>query len=239
MTAAPPYVAPVAAEPYRPLRGLATALKWLFLALIVADVVAIAFDLLEYRLYSRFEPAGALPAGEGDFETIGSGLAGVLQFFLFVAIAVLFIMWTHRAYKNLRVLGVPELRFRPGWAIGGWFVPIMNLWRPKQIVNDIWRGSDPNAAEQQAPSWRERGVPSLYALWWAAWIVDQTVSNGALRALVRADEISELKTAALVYAVADSLDIVAALLALLVVARTTDRQEARAARLAAPPAQSL
>ncbi len=32
-----------------------------------------------------------------------------------------------------------ERRYGHGWAIGGWFVPILNFWRPMQVVNDVWR----------------------------------------------------------------------------------------------------
>ena len=55
----------------------------------------------------------------------------------------LLIAWTHRLYRNLEPLGFRELRFGSGWAVGGWFVPFLNLVRPKQIVNDIWRAGDP------------------------------------------------------------------------------------------------
>ena len=31
-----------------------------------------------------------------------------------------------------------------GWAIGPWFVPILNLFRPWQIAVETWEGSDPD-----------------------------------------------------------------------------------------------
>jgi hypothetical protein len=31
-----------------------------------------------------------------------------------------------------------ELHHSPGWMIGGWFGPILNLWRPLQWVRDLW-----------------------------------------------------------------------------------------------------
>ena len=34
------------------------------------------------------------------------------------------------------------LRYGNGWAIGAWFVPILSLVRPKQMANEIWRGSE-------------------------------------------------------------------------------------------------
>jgi Domain of unknown function (DUF4328) len=60
-----------------------------------------------------------------------------------VVCAVVFVVWTYRGYRNLAPLGASGLRFANGWAIGGWFVPVMFLWRPKQVVNDMWRASAP------------------------------------------------------------------------------------------------
>src|SRR5215213_2684690 len=40
-----------------------------------------------------------------------------------------------------RVLRCRDRRYGTGWALGSWFVPILNAWRPKQIINDIWHQS--------------------------------------------------------------------------------------------------
>ena len=42
-----------------------------------------------------------------------------------------------------------HLRYGTGWAIGAWFIPIFNLFRPKQIANDIDRASAPDAGHDQ------------------------------------------------------------------------------------------
>ena len=95
-----------------------------------------------------------------------------------------FIPWFHRAYSNLPRLGFRELRYAPGWAIGSWFVPILNLWRPKQIANDIYRGSDP----AQAPGsnfWKEPITP-LLGWWWGLFIGGRFVEQlGVTMALER------------------------------------------------------
>jgi hypothetical protein len=40
-------------------------------------------------------------------------------------------------------LGAFNLAYSPGWAIGGFFVPFLNLARPFQVVREIWKASDP------------------------------------------------------------------------------------------------
>jgi Domain of unknown function (DUF4328) len=81
------------------------------------------------------------------------------------AVALL-IALTHRLYRNLRAISSVQPRFSPGWAIGAWFVPFLNIVRPKQIVDEIWRTSAPPA---QGRSNRPR-VPALFLLWWITWL---------------------------------------------------------------------
>jgi len=51
--------------------------------------------------------------------------------------AVTFIMWFRRAYFNLHSR-VSKLSFTEGWAAGAWFVPIVNLGRPLNIMQELY-----------------------------------------------------------------------------------------------------
>jgi hypothetical protein len=59
-----------------------------------------------------------------------------------------------RAYRNLPALGAESPRFSSGWAVGAWFVPFLNLVRPKQIMDDIWRASDPALPAHPGAAWK-------------------------------------------------------------------------------------
>src|SRR5215831_12432517 len=59
---------------------------------------------------------------------------------LFVITAVVFITWLYSEYRQLDRSNAPA-RFAPGWAIGGWFVPFLNLVRPLQVVEDVWKST--------------------------------------------------------------------------------------------------
>ena len=97
---------------------------------------------------------------------------GWVQRTLWFAGAIVFIMWLYRAYQNVDATDPGRRRYGYGWAISGWFVPILNFWRPKQIVNDIWRaGQNP-------------GDPGfLLIAWWLLWIANGFVSSSARRHL--------------------------------------------------------
>ena len=61
-----------------------------------------------------------------------------------VYLMVGFLVWLHRAWTNLLALGREPLPYSPGWAVGAWLVPFLNLVRPKRMMDIVWRGSDPD-----------------------------------------------------------------------------------------------
>jgi hypothetical protein len=90
--------------------------------------------------------------------------------------AIVFIIWFYRAYCNLVRVGISDLRFGPGWSIGGWFVPIFNLFRQKQIANDIWKASASAGTVGLARRGEVR-LPWTLNWWWAAWIVSSILTG--------------------------------------------------------------
>jgi heme/copper-type cytochrome/quinol oxidase subunit 2 len=77
------------------------------------------------------------------------------QIFVNLVVLILLIIWAWRATKNLQAWDAP-LKWRPGWAIAGWFIPIGMLWIPYQVVRDAWRlapMSEKGPANQQNGTW--------------------------------------------------------------------------------------
>jgi hypothetical protein len=214
----------MAAEP------LAGRARWAIVALgivIAAALLNIWSDWLEIDLTTRIIDGEEVPLDELDSNDNRQTVVAVLYTLSLILAAIFFIRWFHRAYSNLEALGHPVLRFGKGWAIGAWFVPILNLWRPKQIANDIWRGSSPGAASLRHEAWKEQPVSALLHIWWAAWIISIYVGNVVGRLWVNADTVEATRTAARLDLAAFVLEIPAAILAILVVRRLTARQEER------------
>ena len=72
-----------------------------------------------------------------------------------------FLVWFYRARKNADGRGQQQ-RWGAGWAIGGWFVPIVSLWFPYQIMADIWRAN--------LPAERRNQPAVLPGFWWGCWL---------------------------------------------------------------------
>jgi len=128
----------------------------------------------------------------------------------------------------------------------------MWFWRPKQIANDIWRGTDSSTRSLHIT---KTDVAPLVGIWWAAWIIAGVVftrsslayasTPTALEAGVSAmlgdtADAEDIRRAAVLDLVANGIDIAAAVLAILVAQRMTSRQSERERMLASlresPPA---
>jgi hypothetical protein len=136
-----------------------------------------------------------------------------------IGAVVFFLMWIHRAHKNLPALGRQGMHFTPGTCVGWFFVPIANLWKPVQAVAEIWRASDPDGQDY----WRANASTPWIGVWWGTWLVGNALEN--------ASSVGHAKSSG-VDLVATAFSAVAAV-ALVVVMRGIDRRQgARAARLA-------
>lgn len=203
-------------------------------ATVAASCVSIAFDINRLSVLSRL----LSDASSGVAIRLNSDLAAAatsdnqtstiatVELVTFIIAGLCFIAWFHRAYGNLRDLGATTMRYTPRWAIGAWFVPILNLWRPKQIANDIWRGSDPRYPGQQ-PLWREPVSPLLW-FWWGAWVLLFVLNRVVAQDWSSTASAHSIRSAARLDIAAEFTSIIAAGLAIALVRTVTKRAGQRA-----------
>lgn len=223
----PPWVVP--AEPpscYRSPGGLANALRCCLIGVMLVSALDAAAFAAAHQLVGRLlsEPGAIDPDAVTDIDrwtvatAVGQRVLILLAFGLLVA-------WTSRVYRNLPAFGVRDRRFGEGWAIGAWFVPFLNLVRPKAIIDDCWRGS---GADEGLPATarRGRGVPALVHWWWASRILAWFLS---LAAAAEPARLEDLRSSAATAVIGDVVVIAACVLEIAVVTRLTNRQGARIA----------
>lgn len=94
-----------------------------------------------------------------------------LSIIVSAALLVIMIIWAWRATVNLETWGKPG-RWSRGWAIGGWFTPIMFLFVPYQIISDTWKNApreDDSGTSSSVQSNQQRNNLWFYGFifWWA------------------------------------------------------------------------
>ncbi|HEY6557026.1 MAG TPA: DUF4328 domain-containing protein [Polyangiaceae bacterium] len=117
---------------------------------------------------------GDLAVGLIAFAVFAGALLATI---VWVVTAAAFLVWLHGAVRNVRALG-SQTWVTPRMAVLCWFVPILHLFRPYQVVKSVYRGSQPEAAVRGDFIARYRYV---LPLWWAAWVVAGCLGNVSLR----------------------------------------------------------
>lgn len=145
---------------------------------------------------------------------------------VYLPTGILFLMWFHRVHYNLPSLGATKLKYSPGWAVGYFLIPILNLFRPVQVMCEVWANSDPNVIRLAEPS-KTGSVSPLVGIWWAAWltfIISERILSRFLRVAKDIDEVIVLTWAAVGLS---GISVIAAVLAIQVVQCVTHNQQQR------------
>jgi hypothetical protein len=80
---------------------------------------------------------------------------------------VIFLIWFHQAASSARILHASGLMFTPAKAVFAFFIPFANVIMPYQIMQEIWRASDPNLVKDPR-SWQQSPNSWLVWAWWIA-----------------------------------------------------------------------
>lgn len=184
---------------WRSTTGLRTALTWLLAGTVAATIAAGLALMHQSQLINDYSTS----YDERHAANRLLGIAALAFVALLVATTIVFIVWMWRSAKNNELLGRIRPRHTAGWSIGGWFIPIGNLFIPLQVMLDLWQGSDPAAGNYRDPRGLRRS--SLLGWWWGLFLT------------------SRIFTITPVGVVAS---IPAAILAIVAVRTITDRQEA-------------
>lgn len=145
-----------------------------------------------------------------------------LATFIFTIFA--FLMWQHRIRKNADYVGVTGLRFSMAGVIGWWFVPIMNLFRPYQVMKEMWQSNYHDVNEQ--PEWRDSTVSGLLGWWWGLFLVGGWVAYGAGNLRLRSDP-NLLITGGWMEIVSSAIWMLSAVIAIALVREITAFQESK------------
>ncbi|MFD7053189.1 DUF4328 domain-containing protein [Streptomyces mirabilis] len=199
-------------------RGLATATSVLLGLVAAADLFALYAGMRMHSVSGDLLNRSADDiAGADDLYK----LAGNLQLIGILATAVVFVVWFYRVRCNADMFAQDVCTRSRGWAIGGWFIPIGNLWIPFTIAREIWTASAQNAPDR---SWREVSQRPV-GLWWAAWTAALVMARIGSTMQSQAGSPETLQRAADVSMIADALNLTAALLAIAFVRKLTAMQQ--------------
>ena len=191
---------------------------------ILISIAGAVVDISLLQVLSKAPSLRTIPAGVNDSQI----LALVIRFLLSGVVlltAVFFLIWIYRAHKNLKVFGATELKYSPGWAVASFFVPFLNIFRPYQVIAEIWKASAKGARRGVGANWKFEHIPAYFGLWWGLWLLSGLLDFFSAFMILGGGLANQQLVASRYRLVYDVVSITCAVLAIVVVLRITARQE--------------
>ncbi|GAA4848118.1 DUF4328 domain-containing protein [Algivirga pacifica] len=158
-------------------------------AVATINFIFIFIYLFKYNLVSSLLEMDNIAYSETlDMIDIIIGFVALVLLTCYVCSIVFFLQWFRRSYANLHVK-VSHLNHGEGWAVGAWFIPFLNAFRPMQIMKEIYQETWVFIYKKQD---RDYPKPSfLYInLWWMFWIISNITGQISWRVFGDADGIT-------------------------------------------------
>jgi transcription initiation factor TFIIIB Brf1 subunit/transcription initiation factor TFIIB len=208
----------------------AVAITFLLFCALLAGV-EIGASALRHQLLQRVENGGVVADGEEETIDILDFVLAVATIALRLGTAVAFAVWFYRAYKNLPLLLATNLRSTPGRAVGSFFIPLVQLFRPYQIAQEIWQASAPDGLVDTQWSWQLAAKSWIVRFWWAFWLSAGVLAWISMRLSLSATTASETLAALEFDMLSDIPEILAAGFAIWVIVRIQRRQTTKWQRI--------
>jgi hypothetical protein len=161
---------------YRQVGGVGLAAAILIGVTEVADVLGTWSDWHRYQVLSDYLAEKPITLDDLSAADRISAATAVGYLIIQLAAATMFVVWLWRVRRNAEVLCAAPHRRARGWVIWSWICPVVNLWFPFMILDDVHRASRPGNAPDLGALWT---VPRsrLLGAWWALWLAGLIIAR--------------------------------------------------------------
>ena len=157
----------------KPIEGITKIASIAVWTVLVLDLLYVTVGLIDFMMADYWGPDELRPMD----------MIGLLYFLANVASVVLVGRWIYVASWNAHQLS-SDMSISPGWAVGWFFIPIANLFKPYQAMKECWM-----ASHNQWDSYSEP-PPPLLGWWWGLWIATNILSNVSMRLTFSQSDLS-------------------------------------------------
>lgn len=153
------------------------------------EILSLFSSFFQYMLLNDVSVGKFISEDSSNLNDLRETIIIIIHSIIFIISGIVFIRWFRRAYYNLHLI-VDDLSHTEGWAAGYWFVPIANLYRPFQIMKELY-GETINYLRKNNV---ESNFPSKKPLiwWWSFWIINEFLDRIIFQYARRTETIDEL-----------------------------------------------
>lgn len=220
---------------FRDTSTLTMILKGFLVVYCLLSAAGIWSDWLEIRLLHRMSDGVEVTAEEADSNDSRQFVLAMAGLAVYLMTAIVFLRWVYCSNRNASSLVDDKLEFTPGWAVGWYFVPFANLWKPYQVMAEIFKASHPDFVND----WTSASAPSVTSRWWTLWILGNIIARVQSRMSMKAETLDELLRATQVTLASEVLSVVLGITAITLVKKVHAWQHEKHEIIATATTESL
>lgn len=169
----------------RPNLKRAKLAQLLVLIVLVLDIISIFSSYLQYNLLVAFQNNEEITEQMIESNDTREQSIAILYIVIFIISSVTFIQWFRRAYFNLNIR--INCEHSEGWAAGSWFTPIISLFRPYQIMKEMWTKTSQLINSKSANKIEVNTM--LIGIWWTLWIFTNFIGNYIFKSIFKEENV--------------------------------------------------
>lgn len=147
-------------------RSISKVSKWLVNWSIAVIIMAVIYSILQSYEILQYLLNDMIGMTLLVIDSIVSSIFGVIGIIAFI----ITLYWFYRANKNIHAFGAKEIS-SPRMAVIWWFVPILGLWKPYSVAQQIWKASDPQSNFSNGTEWKKLPASRVIKLWWVLGLI--------------------------------------------------------------------
>lgn len=140
------------------------------LAALLAQVVQIMQAMKIQDLVTRYNEgdvgAAYTFAEIGKMDPLGI-LAGLVGILAIVSVC----MWIFRIAQNVHLAGVQYLNYTPGWHVGWFFIPFVQLVMPFICMRELWKSNSVINDRSRYDKWMDQSLSPFVVLWYVSFLL--------------------------------------------------------------------
>jgi hypothetical protein len=195
-----------AQETFSNTEKLNKILKFIYGLIIFIGCYSIYSNIFQLNILSQVLDGATISQDVIEASDGRQALIAISQLLTSIIGFIVFLFWFYRSHKNIQTLYSEPTEFSNKKAVGNWFIPFYNLFRPFKSMKEIWGISNPNYEPPKSQPIISKGT-NLIGIWWGLFMLRNVIGQITWRFDLGTDTLEGLYNATFLFIATDILHI--------------------------------
>lgn len=142
-------------------RSISKISKWVVNWCVAAIIIALIYSIFQSYEIIQYLSDNLISLSILAVDSIIGTIYGIVG----IILLILTLYWFYRSTINAHQFGAREIT-SPVMAVIWWFIPILEIWKPYQVAQQILKASNPQIIFSNGTEWKNSPSSKNIKLWW-------------------------------------------------------------------------